>query len=201
MAIFQVKQPTFQQQQPTTAQKSPLELMRKSPLELMIAQQAMAQKADAKTLAGFAFGKLLRGIFDDWKERYTARGDLKALDNMKDTYGDWFSNLFSPPDPQQVQVPTTSPLQSTQSTQNSLSQINTDWLKTDDKPWENPDNWKKWTGLDNTQKLLGDSDSLAQRAVLTDEPFKLTGDNNYFNPSQWNNFDDALKIYRTRRGW
>ena len=63
---------TFKVQQPTTA--APATTARKSPMELMIMQQAMAQNGDAKTLFGFAIGKLLRGLFDDWKERYDARG-------------------------------------------------------------------------------------------------------------------------------
>ena len=200
MATFQVRQPTFQQQQQPSSER----YARKSPLELMIMQQAMAQNADAKTLAGFAFGKLLRGIFDDWKERYTARGDLKAWDNTRDAFGNWLPNFQTPQDaidtPATPATPTTPAIQPTQPTR-PVPQINTDWLKTDDKPWENPDSWRKAAGLNNMPKLLGDSDSLSQRAVLTDEPFKLSGDNDYFNPNQWNNFDDALKIFRARRGW
>ena len=55
---------------------------RKSPMELMILQQAMGQKADAGNLAGFAVGKFLRGLFDDWKERYDARGTLNRMAEM-----------------------------------------------------------------------------------------------------------------------
>ena len=125
MTTFQVRQPTFQQQQQTTS--------RKSPLELMIMQQAMAQNADAKTLAGFAFGKLLRGIFDDWKERYTARGDLKAWDNTRDAFGNWLPNFQTPQDaidtPATPATPTTPPIQPTQPTR-PVPQINTDWLRT-----------------------------------------------------------------------
>ena len=62
----------MQNQAGTTANPAPT--TRKSPMELMVTQQAMAQNSDAKTLAGLAIGKLLRGLFDDWKSRYDARG-------------------------------------------------------------------------------------------------------------------------------
>lgn len=72
-----------QAQQPTaTAGGYDLSHLKRSPMELLIMQQAMAQKADAKTLAGFALGKLLRGLFDDWKSRYDARGMLNRMAEM-----------------------------------------------------------------------------------------------------------------------
>ena len=47
-------------------------------------QQSMAQNADSKTLAGLAIGKLLRGLFDDWKERYDARDVLNQMAAMEE---------------------------------------------------------------------------------------------------------------------
>ena len=45
-------------------------------LQQSIAALAAAQKADPKTMAGFALGKLLRQGFDTWKDNYDARGDI-----------------------------------------------------------------------------------------------------------------------------
>ena len=72
---------TFKVQQTQPVSNTPA--IRKSPLELLIAQQAMAQNADANTMAGFALAKLLRGLFDDWKSRYDARGILNEIKARK----------------------------------------------------------------------------------------------------------------------
>lgn len=72
-----------QMQQPSGV-ADPYQHLKKSPMELLIMQQAMAQRADPSTLAGFAVGKLLRGLFNDWKERYDARGLLNDINALKD---------------------------------------------------------------------------------------------------------------------
>lgn len=56
--------------------------------EKMMTQLAMAQKADAKTMGGFALGKLLRQAFDSWKSNYDARGALRDKDNFGKEWND-----------------------------------------------------------------------------------------------------------------
>ncbi|MBR0287461.1 MAG: hypothetical protein IJQ82_00630 [Selenomonadaceae bacterium] len=45
----------------------------RTPWEMMMAQLAMSSQTNPQTLAGFGVGKLLRGLFDDWKGNYDAR--------------------------------------------------------------------------------------------------------------------------------
>lgn len=49
----------------------------------MMAQMAMAQKTSPRTMLGFAAGKLLRQLFDGWKERYDARGEVNDWLNTR----------------------------------------------------------------------------------------------------------------------
>ena len=67
---------------PITAAQAPVTATKKSPLELMVMQHAMAQNSDPNTMMGLALGRLLRGLFDDWKERYDARGLLNRMAEM-----------------------------------------------------------------------------------------------------------------------
>lgn len=148
-----------------TEQQSPFSL-KKSPMELLIAQQAMAQKADAKTLAGFALGKLLRGLFDDWKSRYDARGVLNeiksrkeedqaaALANLEKTNPEqyrlaqgyinedgskWASLRQNPPDVSGIN-------QSARAVQQAPAKLlgDTNWAQ---EPWNDKANWDKWKTL------------------------------------------------------
>lgn len=48
----------------------------------LLAQMAMAQKMDARTMAGFALGKLLRGGFDTWLANKRAKEQINDKDNF-----------------------------------------------------------------------------------------------------------------------
>ena len=139
----------------------------RNPMELLIAQQAMAQKADASTLAGFALGKLLRGLFDDWKSRYDARGLLNDVNALKDTnkQAEILANLEKT-NPQQYRLaqsyinedgskwadlrqnpPDVSGInQNTRAVQQAPVKLlgDTNWLN---KPWADNANWDKWKSL------------------------------------------------------
>lgn len=60
---------------------------KKSAWEKMMAQLSMAQKMSPDTMAGFALGRLLRGGFDQWKENYDKRGELKAQEALNGGVG------------------------------------------------------------------------------------------------------------------
>lgn len=158
-----------QAQQPTaTAGGYDLSHLKRSPMELLIMQQAMAQKADAKTLAGFALGKLLRGLFDDWKSRYDTRGVLNeiksrkeedqaaALANLEKTDpqqyrlaqgyinedgSKWASLRQNPPDVSGIN-------QSARAVQQAPAKLlgDTNWAQ---EPWTDKANWDKWKTLTN----------------------------------------------------
>ncbi|MBQ6298643.1 MAG: hypothetical protein IJK81_13345 [Selenomonadaceae bacterium] len=83
---------------------APLTSTRKSPLELMVMQQAMAQNSDPNTMFGLALGKLLRGLFDDWKSRYDARDVMKGVANFKENDRNEFLSRLSATNPQQHQI-------------------------------------------------------------------------------------------------
>lgn len=180
---------------------------RKSPMELMIMQQAMAQNADSKTLAGFAFGKLLRGLFDGWKSRYDARGaqndrildpntppeernkllEQIGLDNpnraerLMRQLGERGINVGNIP--QVNSPPTTSSVPAPQSQisqppqQSELSGFN-----------------PNARAVQAATKLLGDTDFLKQ-SETTSEPWR---DDANWNKYKWNSLDDALNSVRMR---
>lgn len=128
-------------------------------MELLIAQQAMAQKADANTMAGFALGKLLRGLFNDWKERYDARGLLNDVNALKDKnkQAEALANLEKT-NPQQHQLAQSyidedgskwaSLRQApTQPTQKLLGDTDFWSQRTTTEPWRDDENWNKWRNL------------------------------------------------------
>ena len=132
---------------------------KKTPMELLIAQQAMAQKADANTMTGFALGKLLRGLFDDWKERYNARGLLNDVNALKDRnkQSDALANIEKT-NPQQYQLmqgymnedgSKWANLQqnSNQPTQKLLGDTDFWSQRTTSEPWRDDENWNKWRNL------------------------------------------------------
>ena len=144
---------------------------RKTPMELLIAQQAMAQKADANTMTGFALGKLLRGLFNDWKERYDTRGILNeikarkeedqaaALANLEKTKpqlyqlaqgyinedGSKWANLRQNP------TEVSSINQNARAVQQAPTKLlgDTDFWsqRTTSEPWRDDENWNKWRNL------------------------------------------------------
>ena len=185
---------------------------RKSPLELMIAQQAMAQNADAKTLAGFAFGKLLRGIFDDWKERYDARGLLNRMaemdPNKRNEMLDYLAQ-YNPAQHQRMQeylakndgtwADWNNQTQSTPRISNPTTpQTTVPPIQTPQQSEISGFNPNARTVQQTTKKLLGDTDFLNQREVTTDEPWQ---DDANWNQYKWNSLDDALKSLRNGMGW
>ena len=145
---------------------------KKTPMELLIAQQAMAQKADANTMTGFALGKLLRGLFDDWKERYDARGLLNDVNALKDKnkQAEALANIEKT-NPQQHQLmqdyinedgskwaslrqnPTevSSINQNARAVQQAPTKLlgDTDFWsqRTTSEPWRDDENWNKWRNL------------------------------------------------------
>ena len=144
---------------------------KKTPMELLIAQQAMAQKADANTMTGFALGKLLRGLFNDWKERYDTRGILNeikarkeedqaaALANLEKTKpqlyqlaqgyinedGSKWANLRQNP------TEVSSINQNARAVQQAPTKLlgDTDFWsqRTTSEPWRDDENWNKWRNL------------------------------------------------------
>ena len=147
---------------------------RKSPMELMIMQQAMGQKADADNLAGFAFGKLLRGLFDDWKERYDARGLLNDINAIEDPNKrtEAFANLEKN-NPRQYQI-----------AQGYMNNPNSKWAGLQQTPEVSGINSNARAVQKTTGKLLGDTDFLGQ-TWREDENWNKWG--NLLNGVGWQN--------------
>ena len=134
---------------------------RKTPLELLIAQQAMAQKADPNTMAGFALGKLLRGLFDDWKERYDARGTLNRMAEMDENKRSEILSFLEKNNPTQYQRTQEylaknngtwngwgkSSQAPTQPTQKLLGDTDFWSQRTPTEPWRDDENWNKWRNI------------------------------------------------------
>lgn len=153
---------------------------RKTPMELLIAQQAMAQKSDAGTLAGFALGKLLRGLFNDWKERYDARGLLNDVNALKDKnkQAEALANIEKT-NPQQYQL-----------AQGYINEDGSKWASLQQNPTEvSGINQNARAVREAPAKLLGDTDFWSQRT--TSEPWRDDENwnkwRNLFNGTGWQN--------------
>lgn len=160
---------------------------KKSEWEKLLAQMAMAQKMDARTMAGFALGKLLRQIFDNWKERYDARGDLNNRNNSNGGLEDAIKRTGWTPQQSAddglaraaQRLGWTQP-QSSQPQSTDSAPVNIDWLGQGDTNSPSPlANWRQQA--DNAvlpiPQLL-DSDKMAQTAdqlQFENLPWWLTG--------------------------
>ena len=162
---------------------------KKSPMELLIAQQAMAQKADANTMVGFALGKLLRGLFDDWKERYDARGTLNRMAEMDPNKRNEilaFLEKYNPPQHQRMQE--------------YLAKNNGTWDGWNNSPQNTAAPTIQTPQQDNsgvnsnaravqqtTANLLGDTDFWTQRTQMTNTDDDWNKWRNLFNGVGWQN--------------
>ena len=160
---------------------------KKSEWEKLLAQMAMAQKMDARTMAGFALGKLLRQLFDNWKENFDARGDLKNRNNSNGDFVDALKRLGWTPQQSTddgftraaQRLGWTQP-QSSQPQSTDSAPVNIDWLGQGDTNSPSPlANWRQQAddAVLPIPQLL-DSDKMAQTAdtlQFENLPWWLTG--------------------------
>ena len=182
-----------------------------SPFEQMMTRLAMANNMDWRTLLGFGTGRLLRGLFDDWKANYNARGYVKeyladlnpkergeALTKLEQSNPDLYQHTLKYLDKLGIDSSSTP-----QNTSNIAAPITPPSVQTQQQPEFSGVNPNARAVQQATQKLLGDTDFLKQRGLITDEPFKLTNapwqDDANWNQYKWSSVDDALKSLRT--GW
>lgn len=69
----------------------------------MLAMLSAKQSTDPRTMGGFALGKLLRELFDNWKANYQERGrvkaerQLKAQEDFMNQYGNTVGDILQNP--------------------------------------------------------------------------------------------------------
>lgn len=147
-----------------------------SPFEQMMARLNAANNMDWQTLLGFGVGRLLRGLFDDWKERYDARGIEKAVRNRK--LNDYFipSADYSPNSNGML------------NSANKYSQLLNVQPQADTTVQAQPDTTGINTALTNqfARKLLGKNNSLT--SVADEQYNNLPVTNPWDDENNWNKY-------------
>lgn len=181
-----------------------------SPFEQMMTRLAMVNNMDWRTLLGFGAGQLLRGLFDDWKANYNARGYAKeyladlnpeerteALSKLEQSNPDFYRRTLKYFDKLGIGSSSTP-----QTTSNTATPMTPPAVQAQQQPEFSDVNPNARAVQQATQKLLGDTDFLKQRGLITDEPLRTSApwqDDTNWNQYKWNSVDDALKSLRT--GW
>ena len=162
---------------------------------------------------GFAVGKLLRELFNDWKERYDARGAQNDRILDPNTPPEVRNKLLeeiglSNPgraerlrgqlaergiiDGDTPQANLSPPISSTPAPQSQILQL----PQSPQQSGTSGINPNARAVQQATAKLLGDTDFLARRGMAEDEPWR---DEANWNQYKWNNADDVLKSLQM--GW